>query len=360
MSWLKRKAATYHKHDTEDIRTDVDLKKEAEMFLLKDIQEETFPLELHCLKEKKPLPKASSLINLSPTLDKDGLLRVGGRLSNAEHLYTGEKHPVTIPGKHYIATLLVRHYHEQIRHQGRHFTEGAVRSAGYCITGGKRLINSILHICVKCRKLRGMLEHQKMADLPSDRLTPSPPFTYVAVDTFGPWQVVTRRTRGGQANAKRWAIMFSCLTTRGIHIEVIEELSASSFINALRRFTSLRGPVKEIRSDRGTHFVASTDDLGIKSLNVEDDEIRKCLTRDETIWKFNPPHASHMNGSWERMIGLARRILDSMLSDLSSKHLTHEVLCTFMAEVCTIVNGRRNYWPVGVVEKMLPSSDGSV
>ena len=54
---------------------------------------------------------------------------------------------------------------------------------------------------------------------------------------------------------------------------------------------------------------------------------------------FNPPHASHMGGVWESMIGVSRRILDSLLSEHLS-HLTHEVLVTFMAEVCAIVNAR--------------------
>ncbi|VDI78657.1 Hypothetical predicted protein [Mytilus galloprovincialis] len=83
----------------------------------------------------------------------------------------------------------------------------------------------------------------------------SPPFSSVGIDTFGPWSIVTRKTRGGQANSKRWALLFTCLSTRAIHIEVIEELSLSSFINALRRFIALRGSIKEIRSDRGANFV---------------------------------------------------------------------------------------------------------
>jgi hypothetical protein len=109
-----------------------------------------------------------------------------------------------------------------------------------------------------------------MADLPTDRLTPSPPFTFVGVDVFGPWSITTRRTRGGQANSKRWAVLFTCLVTRAIHIEIIEEMSTSSFINALRRFYALRGKVKEFRSDRGTNFIGATDPLHIDAVNVED------------------------------------------------------------------------------------------
>lgn len=94
-----------------------------------------------------------------------------------------------------------------------------------------------------------------MAVLRVDRVSPAPPFTYTGVDVFGPWSVVTRRTRGGQASSKRWGVIFTCLSKRAIHIEVVEELSSSSFINALRRFIAVRGYVREFRSDRGTNLV---------------------------------------------------------------------------------------------------------
>ncbi|XP_052254912.1 uncharacterized protein LOC127860679 [Dreissena polymorpha] len=150
---------------------------------------------------------------------------------------------------------------DAIHHQGRHYTEGAIRNHGYWIVGVKRLVSSIIYQCVTCRRLRGNFVNQQMANLPEDRLTPGPPFTYVGVDTFGPWPVVTRRTRGGIAESKRWAIIFVCLVTRASHIEVIEDMSSSDFINALRRFISVRGPVKEFRSDRGTNFVGALKDI---------------------------------------------------------------------------------------------------
>lgn len=55
---------------------------------------------------------------------------------------------------------------------------------------------------------------QQMAVLPADRLQPGPPFTSVGVYTFGPWQIVTRRTRGGQANSNWRAVLFTCRSRR--------------------------------------------------------------------------------------------------------------------------------------------------
>ena len=267
------------------------------------------------------------------------MLRVGGRLKNSD-LDIVEKHPIILHRDSYIATLIVRHYHTNIHHQGRHLTEGAVRSAGYWIVGCKRLISKLIHLCVSCKRLRGKLSTQKMADLPTDRLEPAPPFTFVGVDAFGPWEVVTRRTRGGSANSKRWAILFTCLTVRAIHIEIVEEMSSSAFINALRRFTSVRGHVRIFRSDNGTNFVGATNDLNISAINVEDSKIADYLHDTGSLWIFNPPHASHFGGVFERMIGVTRRILDGILLEHKHKQLTHDILCTFMAEVCAIVNSR--------------------
>ena len=142
------------------------------------------------------------------------------------------------------------YHHEKIYHQGRHLTEGATRSAGLWITDGKRLVSSTIHHCVICRKLRGKLAVQKMSDLPEDKITPSPPFSFVGVDVFGPRSIVTRRTRGGSASSQLWAVLLTCLYSRAVHIEVIEEMSSASFVNAMRRLIAVRDKVSEFRSDR--------------------------------------------------------------------------------------------------------------
>ncbi len=249
-------------------------------------------------------------------------------------------HPALIPGKHHVTQLLIQHFHEKVSHQGRHLTEGAIRAGGYWIVGGKRSVSSSIFNCVTCRKLRGKSEEQIMADLPADRLHIDPPFTYVGLDVFGPWPVAARKTRGGQAEAKRWAVIFTCMTTRAIHLEVIESMSASCFINCLRRFFAIRGPAKILRSDCGTNFVRACKELQIDKQGCNNTNIQAYLSDNKCCWQFNPPHASHMGGSWERMIGVARRILDAMLLQHSPARLTHEVLVTFMAEVSAIVNAR--------------------
>lgn len=172
--------------------------------------------KVECLIREKPIPKGSSIISLAPFLDSDGLLRVVGWISAAQKLVGLNVHPIIIPKKCHIATLLTRHFHEKVSHQGQQISEGKIRSSEFWIIGAKHLIAFEIRHCVTCRKLQGSFCKQKMANIPKDRLTPGPPFTFVGVDTFGPWVVTTRRTRGGLATSKRWAILFTCLVSRCI------------------------------------------------------------------------------------------------------------------------------------------------
>ena len=308
-------------------------------FLLKNAKRESYPEEIQSLQNNKPLSNSSYIRALSPFLDDNGLIRVGGRLERAQIPYE-EKHPILLPGRHHISLLLARHFHEKVFHQGRHFTEGSIRAAGYWFTGCRRLVSSLISQCVKCRKLRGNYCCQKMADLPADRLEPGPPFSNVGVDAFGPWKIVSRRTRGGIANSKRWGIIFTCLVTRAVHIEVVDSMSSSAFINALRRFIAIRGKVNIFRSDRGTNLVGAMDDLGLDRISVENNVLREFFDNVGTKWILNPPHAPHFGGAWERLIGIVKRILSAILSEPVNQHLTHDVFCTLMAEVTAIVNQR--------------------
>ena len=319
--------------------TVIDARRRAQILIVRNLQNESFSEELDCLEKKKGLPKTTPLLKLSPVIDPEGLLRVGGRLERAD-LTHEERHPLILPGKHHVTSLIVKHCHEEVKHQGRHFTHGMTRGKGFWIVGGKRLVNRVINQCLNCRRLRGKLQHQKMADLPSERLTPSPPFTYVGLDVFGPWEVTARRTRGGHANSKRWAVIFTCFSTRAIHIELVESMDTSSFINALRRFMAIRGHVEQIDSDCGTNFVGAHNEFEDSLNEMDQKSVESYLNSRGCKWVFNSPHASHTGCVWERMIGISRRILDSMFADLHSTRLTHEVLSTLMAEVTAIVNNR--------------------
>ena len=207
--------------------------------------------------------------------------------------------------------------------------------------------------CVRCRRLRAVVGEQMMADLPKDRVTPAPPFTYCAVDYFGPYLV-----KEGRKQLKRYGVLFTCLASRAIHLETAISLESDSFICALRRFVARRGPVRQMRSDRGTNFIGAEREL--KSALEEMDHKRlqeissKEFNADWLInWNRNPPAASHMGGVWERQIRTVRSILSSLLRDYGHA-LNDESLRTLMTEVECIVNSRPLTFPSGDATDLQP------
>ncbi len=139
----------------------------AKVCIVKSVQNECYSEELKCINSGSNIPPSSSLWKLHPILDQNQLLGVGGRIEQSGRSMN-EVHPIIVPGRHHLATLLVSHYHGAVKHQGRHLTKGAIRTAGFWLVGAKRCISSLLHRCVTCRRLRGKMEHQQMAALPAD------------------------------------------------------------------------------------------------------------------------------------------------------------------------------------------------
>ena len=176
-----------------------------------------------------------------------------------------------------------------------------------------------------------------MADLPKDRLEPTPPFTYCAVDYFGPWYI-----KKGRSEHKRYGVLFTCMASRAIHLEVAHTLDADSFINAYRRFVGRRGPVRQLRSDQGTNFVGAKNELKKALQEMDSDKMRRELLKRNCDWinfKMNVPNASHMDGVWERQIRTVRNIMSSLL-DHHGTQLDDESLQTFMVEAEAIANSR--------------------
>ncbi|XP_071833874.1 uncharacterized protein [Apostichopus japonicus] len=309
---------------------------QAETTIIKSLQSVAFSAEIAELRVGK-LSKSNKLITLNPYLDSEGIIRVGGRLQHAQ-LSEKATHPTILPKDNHVTKLIIAHFHRQCSHQGRHITLGTLRNEGYWVIGGQRQITKVIQDCVTCRRLRGKCQDQIMADLPKERVSEAPPFTFVGVDVFGPFSINSRRTRACASQPKRWAALFTCMVTRGVHIEVLESMDSSSFINALRRFFAVRGPARQIRSDCGTNFVGACNEIGHQLGDKE--LIKRYMLSRGCEWVFNPPHASNMGGAWERMIGIARRILDGILRDVKPSQLTHEVFTTLMAEVAAIINSR--------------------
>jgi len=304
-------------------------------FLIRDSQRQCFPDEYSRLKSGSPLKSDSILLSLSPYLDSHGVIRVGGRLKLSEFpLQT--KHPVLLPSKHPLTNLIVRFYHHKARHQGRHLTHGAVREAGYHVCKGQSVIRKLISDCVVCKKLRAPTEDQCMSELPAERLSPGPAFTAVGVDCFGHYLVHDgKSTRRTSASKKVWAVLFTCLSSRAVHIEPLTSLDISSFRLALRRFFSIRGQCKVMWSDNGTNLIGTRNQLS--------DELRPLMDTYDCRWELNPPGASHQGGVWERKIGSVKSVLDASFALLGTRTISREELYTLFQEAACTVNSTPLY-----------------
>ena len=173
-----------------------------------------------------------------------------------------------------------------------------------------------------------------MANLPPERCDPGKaPFSYTGIDCFGAFYV-----RQGRSEIKRYGCVFTCLMTRALHIEKLNNMDTDSFLNGLMRFGSRRGWPEKIWSDNGTNFVGGQSELSRALKDIEWKKIHNFCLRKEVNWSFNPPGASHMGGIWERMIRTIRKVMSAILSQRS--RLTDEVLETLFCEVESIVNSR--------------------
>lgn len=158
------------------------------------------------------------------------------------------KHPIFLPSSHPVTLLIIAHYHKLTKHQGRVITRSRISEEGFYILRATSVIKKYLHNCVICRKLRDKPQQQKMADLPLDRVDPSPPFTYCGLDVFGPFHNTEGQTRRTNSTKKLWAIVFICLVTKAIHIETLSQMDTNSFKLSLRRFFSIKGNCKKLRT----------------------------------------------------------------------------------------------------------------
>lgn len=324
--------------------------RHAEHFIIISVQEESFSKDIEMLrsynlregsgfevaKRRRAFSKGSSIHRLDPFVDDEGVLRVGGRIKRATVL-EDVKHPVILPRRGHISQLIIRYFHEKVKHQGRGITLNEIRSSGFWIIGASSAVAYYISKCVVCRRLRAAIQRQKMADLPRDRMKTSPPFTYAAVDFFGPWLV-----KEGRKEVKRYGVLFTCMSSRAVHIETSNTLTTDSFINAYRRFVGRRGPIRQLRCDQGTNFIGARSDLG-KALNeMEDDKIRNELLKNQCDWikfEMNVPYSSHMGGVWERQIRSVRNVLDVLLKN-HGQQLDDELLRTLLVECEAIVNSR--------------------
>ena len=312
--------------------------KEAELFIIKLVQNTEFAVEIALLKKPNPvpwknvLPKSSSLYSLSPYLDEMGLLRMKGRIDACKAVNDDTKHPILLPKCHPVTSLIISSIHERFRHMNHQTVLNEIRRTFY-IPQLRSTYNRVRKGCQQCKNLQARPDAPEMSALPSTRLKAfCRPFSYIGIDYFGPMNVVV-----GRRTEKRWGVLITCLTVRAIHLEVAHSLTTDSCILAIRNFIARRGAPLEIISDRGTNFVGASRELREALSQINQDKLMEHFVTTDTKWSFNPPASPHFGGAWERLVQSVKKALKQTQL---TRTPTDELLRNMLAEVEMIVNSR--------------------
>lgn len=306
-----------------------------ELLIVKHLQQQEYSSEIKDLKKNGTVKSHSNILKLNPFLDENECLRVGGRLRNSEIQYDA-KHPLILPANYRGTQLFIEQAHQLTLHGGARLTLTYLRQR-YWITGGLNSVKKQLRGCVKCARFNPRQQNQLMGDLPKSRVTPSRPFYHCGVDYAGPFEIKANKGRGIKT-CKGYIALFVCMATKAVHLELVSDMSTPTFLNALSRVVSRRGPIKMLFSDCGSNFIGANREL--KKLfkeNATFENIENKTTDMQIEWQFNAPAWPTAGGVWEAAVKSTKQHLKRVLGD---QRLTYEEFYTLLVRIEACLNSR--------------------
>ena len=300
---------------------------------IKTAQRDAYPAEVEALQNGYEIDKRSSILQYNPYLDEKGILRSNSRLSHSKSLPEGSKFPILLPKKCHLSALIFLRMHEVNLHAGNETILSLSRKK-YALMGGRQELRRILNKCKKKICRQPMPHSQQMAPLPPERSEMGRPFTHVGLDYFGPMYT---RIGDNQPPKKVWACIFTCFSSRAIHLELVEDMTASEFLNAVKRLSARHGQPSVLYSDNAKTFKAADKELKKLFQKPTSFQIGTGLARIGITWSYAIAEAPHTNALTERMIRCVKKSLRVMLNN---KMLTFRQLETLLIETEGIVNKR--------------------
>lgn len=309
----------------------------ARLIIIKNIQHKEFSEEIHDLLQNKCVNKKSKINNLYPMLDENNILRVGGRLKNA-NMDTEMRHPSIIPNHTRLADLIIDQAHELTFHGGARLTTSFIRRK-YWLIGGNNATKKRLRSCVRCSKQNPSQLNQLMGDLPAARVNPSRPFFHCGVDYTGHVAIKASKGRGVKTN-KGYVAVFVCMTTKAIHLELVSDLTTSAFLAALRRMSARRGVPGHLYCDQGTNFIGANKVLQQELAQLQssfNQEFMTELASMGTEFHPNAPSWASAGGLWE---GAVKSLKYHLKRVIGEQKLTFEEFTTILTQLEGCLNSR--------------------
>ena len=135
--------------------------------------------------------------------------------------------------------------------------------------------------------------------------------------------------RQPQSEQKVYICLFTCATTRAIHLEIVTDLSVETFLLAFRRFASRRSLPQIIVSNNASTYTAAADEL--QEL-LHPNHLTEMLGRRGVQWKFlvqwvvGASHRTHKVGIEEsprEILTVLEMLVVEVEAILNDRPLTH-------------------------------------
>ncbi|XP_011311720.1 uncharacterized protein [Fopius arisanus] len=309
---------------------------EARLFWVKITQTQYFASVFRIIERNRQLPRTHPLAKLTPTIDEEGIVRLGGRLKNA-NLDPDEIHPAILPRQSRLTTLVMEEAHRRTLHGGTQLTLAYTRQK-YWIIGGRGTVRNYIHHCVICTRHRGKQAQQQMGQLPAVRVSPMRAFLHTGVDYAGPFPILKWRPTNATPTSVHIAV-FVCFSTSAVHLELVTRQTTEAFIGAYKRFSGRRGIPEVMYSDNATTFDGAATVLNnlYHQQSRENQQIQAALATNGTHWVFSPPRAPHFGGKWEAAVKSAKHHLKRVLGPST---LTYDELNSVVIQIEACLNSR--------------------
>uniref|UniRef100_A0A914MDV1 Integrase catalytic domain-containing protein n=1 Tax=Meloidogyne incognita TaxID=6306 RepID=A0A914MDV1_MELIC len=265
-------------------------------------------------------------------LDNDGILRAKGRLSYS-NLPDDTIEPIYLPSHSPLTKLIVYEYHLLNHHSSPLLTLSMIRRK-YWLPKGRKIVSQVIYkSCLPCRRFVAKpFDPPPFPPLPSERVGLLRPFLSVGLDYCGPLRIFDPNQTGRKRKPltkKYWIVLWVCLSSRALSLDLVPDLTNQSFLLAFRRFVAKCGLPKKVFSDNAPTFTsfqkAVEPQFGIK--NIE--------------WDFRAPLAAWKSGHYERLVALIKYHLRRSLSiGAIPKLFSLDHITTVLVEIETIINSR--------------------
>ena len=305
----------------------------AKNYLIKVMQLQAFSNEINYLSNPSATKPPDLVRNLDLFLDEQNILRSRGRINKTQYYDYNITNPILIAKDHELTKLIVMSIHNKIKHMGLGTTLTQIRLAGFWIPRARQAIKNVLSKCFICKRYNSLsFKYPKICNLPKSRVNLVKPFREVGIDYTSHIFLNTSENN----NTKMYLLLFTCLQIRAIHVEIVQDMSTKSFIQALIRFTNIYGIPSTIYSDNARSFIAAFEG-NIISYHLKTNEFKNKFQIYNINHKRIPLYSPWYGSCWERLIKIVKSCL---YKSIGRSKLNYFELLTLISDIQSSVNSR--------------------